>query len=277
MMAMAKKLTLFSLREHAMPVAVDPQSQSAEPGFGLSRAPSRRGFLAWSVAASGLLVGGGTLRVAGSASKRPEELSVLPPFPLATIPRSLDGWVSLGNETQLDPITTRITGSTDVITRIYQEELTGTALSVLVLYGPAEPVLPHTPQVCYPASGYRSVIDAVDRTIRIDDQLNAVFRTGLFSKSGGRSVLQQLVYHSYRLDGVWSPSVSDRSLPRRRAGLFKVQIQRRVHDGERMDGEEPIEAFLRQLVPTVERMVAATTTSSASSADSVNPAGSRPG
>ena len=62
------------------------------------------------------------------------------PFPLKQIPRTLDGWHMVeGSEAVLDPLTTRITGSTDHITRNYVNEMTGVTLSVLVLYGPAEP------------------------------------------------------------------------------------------------------------------------------------------
>lgn len=241
---------------------LDDRLVRSDPGD--SSRPSRRDLLAWTLGTGGLLIGGGFLRVFGSAAVRPEDLTAACPFPLEEIPRELDAWKYVdGSETHLDQPTTRITGSTDHVIRNYYDEMTGTALSVLVLYGPAEPVLPHSPQICYPASGFRSLVDPVDRTIRIDDQLSAVFRAAVFVKPGGRLIVRQSVYHSYRLDGVWSPSVSDRSLPRRRAGLFKVQIQRRVLDGERTDGDEPIESFLRHLVPKLESMIATATRATA--------------
>ena len=55
---------------------------------------------------------------------------------------------------RLDELTLRITGGTAHTIRTYSNEMTGVTLTVLVLYGPAEPVLPHTPQVCYPSSGF---------------------------------------------------------------------------------------------------------------------------
>lgn len=234
------------------------EARPDRPAAEVAPRTSRRDLLAWSLATSGFCLAGGAWRVLRSAPIGPNDLTSTPPFRLDTIPRALDGWKYVeASETQLDPMTTRITGSTDHMIRTYYDEMTGTAVSVLVLYGPAEPVLPHTPQACYPASGYRSLAGPSDHAIKLDDHRSATFRSGLFGKSGGRAVIRQLVYHSYRLDGVWSPDVTDRSLPRRWAGLFKVQVQRRVLDGERTDGEDPIESFLRQLLPELEKMIAA--------------------
>lgn len=232
---------------------------------------SRREMLAWSLATSVICLAGGAWRVLASAPTRPSDLSVVAPFDLDAIPRTLGGWISSG-ESQLDPVTMRITGATDHLFRAYYDEMTGTFLSVLILYGPAEPVLPHTPQVCYPASGYRSLNPPVDRTIELGGGQSAGFRAALFGRSGGRTTVRQSVYHSYRLDGVWSPDVTDRSLPRRWAGLFKVQIQRQVLEGERTDGDEPIESFLRQLLPAMERMIATSTSAKAATNPSTTPA-----
>lgn len=223
---------------------------------GASPHATRRELLAWSLATSGLFLAGGAWVAFGSTPVGPDEFASRPPFPLETIPRTLDTWKAT-DETQLDSLTARISGSTEHVIRSYSDELTGTNVSVLILYGPAEPVLPHSPQVCYPASGYRVLGNVADRAIEVAGQRPATFRSALFGKSGGRTVIRHSVYHSYRLDGVWAPDVADRSLPRRWAGLFKVQAWRRVHDGERTGSDEPIESFLRQLLPTLERMIAA--------------------
>ena len=59
----------------------------------------------------------------------------------------------------------QITGGTDHILRTYVDELTGVSLGVLVLFGPAEPVLPHVPEICYPANGFSNAQDSIHRTI----------------------------------------------------------------------------------------------------------------
>ena len=135
----------------------------------------------------------------------------------------------------------RITGGTDHIVRTYADDLTGVSLTVLVLFGPAEPVLPHTPEVCYPSSGFRLVdalglgrssSDGPGRAGASRSRARREFRSGVYQKAAGRAMLREEVYHSFRLDGQWSPDIgSGRKFPRRNPGVFKVQIQRQVADG----------------------------------------------
>ncbi len=216
--------------------------------------PTRR-VIVWGLVASSCLIASGVVRGVQSTRYQEDKNSLVTcPFPLKTIPHSIDGWHVLeGSETVLDPLTTRLTGSTDHMLSTYVGE-TGVMLSVLVLFGPAEPVLPHTPQICYPSSGFQPVGETVDRSIKISDDETAVFRSSVFAKSGGRTINRNAVYHSFLLDGRWSPAISGK-LPRKSPGIFKVQIQRRVIEGEMRSDDEPIEDFIAKLVPIIERMV----------------------
>lgn len=221
----------------------------------------------WGIVASLLLVGSGVVRaVQSSRYAADQNFLVECPFPLSKIPHKIDGWHVLeGSETVLDPLTTRITGSTDHTIWTYVDDMTGVMLSVLVLFGPAEPVLPHTPQLCYPSSGFVAVGPTFDRDIKINDHETAKFRTSVFAKSGGRSMIRQMVYHSFLLEGPWSPSIANRKFPRKNPGIFKVQIQRRVTDNEKRDEDEPIEDFVKKLLPILEKMVSDSKASAASS------------
>ena len=218
---------------------------------------SHLGVLIWGLVASLLLVGSGVVRAVQSSQYAAErDYLVECPFPLSKIPRAIDGWHVLeGSETVLDPLTTRITGSTDHVIRTYVDDMTGVMLSVLVLFGPAEPVLPHTPEICYPSSGFVASGGPIERDIEINDRETATFRSSIFVKSGGRSTIRQMVYHSFLLDGPWSPSVATRKFARKNPGIFKVQIQRRVNEGEKQDADEPIEDFVKKLLPTLEKMI----------------------
>ena len=64
------------------------------------------------------------------------------------------------------------------------------------------------------------------------------------------------VFHSYRLDGVWSPNAGvGRKFPRKNPGIFKVQVHRLVAAGERRDRDNPIEQFVALLVPEIEKRI----------------------
>ena len=107
------------------------------------------------------------------------------PFPLAALPNTIGGWRLLdGGDQPLDNETIRITGSTEHIQRFYVDELTGVTMGVLVLFGPAEPVLPHTPQVCYPATGYTEIEEPNDRSVKGEDGQLYQFRTAVYGEVG---------------------------------------------------------------------------------------------
>jgi hypothetical protein len=83
-----------------------------------------------------------------------------------------------------------------------------------------------------------------------------VFRSTIYAKSGGRTMLREGVYYSFRLEGQWSPHAgSGRKFPRRNPSVFKVQVQRRMADGEKIGPNDPIEQFLALLVPAIEREI----------------------
>ncbi len=235
----------------------DQQLSSSPPPAPPRMPASHINVLIWGVVASLLLVGSGVVRAVQSSQYAAEKDYLIEcPFALSGIPRAIDAWHVLeGSETVLDPLTTRITGSTDHVIRTYVDDMTGVMLSVLVLFGPAGPVLPHTPQICYPSSGFVAVGGPIERDIKLEDQETATFRSSIFMKSGGRSTIRQMVYHSYLLDGPWSPSVATRKFARKNPGIFKVQIQRRVTEGEKQNADEPIEDFVKKLLPTLEKMI----------------------
>ena len=211
----------------------------------------------WGVLASLILLGSGAVRAYQSQHFQEEDaIRLVSPFPLKKIPQKLDGWHLIdGSTTVLDPLTTRITGSIDHIIGNYVNEQTGVIVTILALFGPAEPMTPHTPEVCYPSSGFKMVGGIVDRNITLGDRTTARFRSDVFVKSGGRAIIQELVYHSFRHDGVWVPTVNTKDSPRKNPAIFKVQVLRRMAPGETRGEEEPIEGFLVKMIAQLERMI----------------------
>ena len=236
-----------------------------------------RGVLIWTVVGCAALASSGVVRAIQDRRFEVEKGYLQEcPFPLKSIPAEIEGWrIVEGGDKTLDQLTTRITGATDHFIRTYVDELTGVTLSVLVLFGPAEPVLPHTPQICYPSCGFTQVEDPTDRIIKGSDGQPSLFRTSVYAKSGGRMTIREVVYHSFRLEGPWSPDVAaGRKFPRKNPGIFKVQVQRRVAEGERHDRDDPIETFLSRLIPEIERRIAASqSTPSTASASIMGSAG----
>jgi len=233
-----------------------PAEASATP----STSGGSRSALPWMVIGCVLLIGSGVVRSAQDRRHQVESsYTEASPFPLKSLPGTLGPWKAVGDEIELDSLTMRITGGTDHSMRSYVDERTGVSLVVLVLFGPAEPVIPHTPEVCYPSSGWQPTDDQEDRVIESkDDKFSGVFRSAVYTKSGGRSTLREAVYYSFRLEGQWSPQAgAGRKFPRRNPSVYKIQVQRRMGDSERLGPNDPIEQFLKYLVPAIEQGIQA--------------------
>ena len=247
------------------PVDVNPESRHAIEEAEVGRPPARKGGpWTWAAIACVLLGASGVVRAVQDRRHDDERNYVETcPIPLASLPKKLGVWrlVEDGDK-KLDPLTMRITGGSDYMMRAYADDLTGVTLVVLLLFGPAEPVLPHVPEICYPSSGYANVDGPSDASIKyglgkdadgrpIDGQ--ARFRTAVYQKAIGRMTRREAVYHSFRLDGQWSPDIgAGRKFPRRNPGIFKIQVQRQVVQGETLGKGDPIEQFLAILLAEIE-------------------------
>jgi hypothetical protein len=214
--------------------------------------------IVWAGLACVLLAASGVYRGLQD-SRHGDEKSYLEacPIDLQKIPDQLGGWRRVkGTEKSLDSLTMRISGGTDHVIRTYVDDQTGVSVLIMILFGPAEPVIPHTPEVCYPSNGFTPADDSYMRIIKGVDGRDYPFRSGVYTKAGGRSVIREESYYSFRLEGVWSPDAgAGRRFPRRNPSVFKIQVQRRVLEGERRDSDDPTEALLAVLAPELERMI----------------------
>jgi hypothetical protein len=178
------------------------------------------------------------------------------PRPLKDLPKTLGNWRYLeGSEASLDPEIAQVTGCADHVIRTYVDELTGVGVTACVLYGRAESVSPHTPEVCYPSAGY--VPYGEPALVQVEGSRGpAVFRTLAFVRGEGTAEERNEVLYSFLHDGRWSPITEGRWKEfRQRPRMIKVQIQRRVAEGERRDPVNPGAEFLQGLVLEVERVV----------------------
>lgn len=183
---------------------------------------------------------------------------VSPLFPLKTLPNVVGSWrVMSGVEATLDPQIARIAGSSDSLIRTYTDEATGVVLTVLVLFGRAEQVISHTPEVCYPAVGFEQAGEAIDLPVR-GGAVAAVFRSLVYSRGGSEGVGFEEVSYGFRHENRWTPEVEGNwRVMRNSPPVFKVQIRRRTASRESRGVNNPIEQFLAGFLPEIEQRVAA--------------------
>ncbi len=182
------------------------------------------------------------------------------PFPLAEFPKTLGGWqVVEGSDGQLEPEIARLAGSSDNMMRAYTNPQTGETVSVMILYGLAQRVFGHNPEICYPAAGYQAnPSPEKDVTIATPDgKVKALFYKQQFSKRKSGIGIEQEVYHSYRNAGLWQPDMAKNwKAFRYHPGMFKVQVQRQLIGGGNDRGD--VLKLLGQIVQEIEKRLATT-------------------
>ncbi len=175
------------------------------------------------------------------------------PFPLKNVSHVLGTWrAQEGAEATLDPEIARIAGSTDHVIRSYVDDKTGERVTVLLLYGPSQAVWAHTPEVCYPSSGFNTVIPSREVQIPLESSTRTVaFREALYGKSRGGVTELSEVYYSFLNAGVWRSDMSGQWKQfRYHPGMFKIQIERHVKTAEL--GDSPVKGLLSLLVEEIE-------------------------
>jgi hypothetical protein len=178
------------------------------------------------------------------------------PFPLRDFPNDLGTWQVDANTKpeQLDPEVVRIAGSSDHIIRTYIDKKSGEVVTVLILYGLANSVFAHTPEVCYPAAGYQAVDVPTDHEFSMSGLATPVrFRSAFFSKQAGGISQYQEVYYTFMHNGQWLPEVESRwKMFRYHPGMFKVQIQCAALGQSKDSENNPIRSLLREIVQEID-------------------------
>jgi hypothetical protein len=181
------------------------------------------------------------------------------PFPLKDLPRTFGDWhVQDGSEKDLDPEVAQIAGCSDSVIRTYINTITGVSVNVFVLFGPAQIVFGHRPEICYPSAGYRMVSDPALREIPIRSGSAALFRNEIFAREGEKRLRREEVLYSFRHGEQWSPDVERFWKDfRHHPSMFKIQMQRSVSEAEQHhELNNPSEQLLALLLPEIERRVA---------------------
>ena len=185
----------------------------------------------------------------------------VPPFALEEIPRALGDWhMPEGSEGTLEPEIGRIAGATDHLIRTYVDEKSGKSAVVMILYGLATVVWPHTPDVCYPANGFKSASPSRDQDVDIrvpNKPMSARFRLQHFVKSKAGQTDYREVYYSFQNAGQWGLDVARNwKTFRYHPGMFKVQVQCQASRSGKID-ESSVQDLLGRIVQEIEQRSAA--------------------
>ncbi len=143
--------------------------------------------------------------------------------------------------------------------RGYRQRLTGDSVSVLLVCGPVEPVLLHSPDVCYRGIGYDLIGQPEVCTVQPPSLLEpAQFWTARFRKTKAAVPEQMRIYWSWNGKGNWEAVDGPRRAFAHLPVLYKLYVlSEAVHlEGEAPPEKDPCKEFLDLVVPALRKTLA---------------------
>ncbi len=172
---------------------------------------------------------------------------------LDQIPEQIGEWRSESQEMDLKGLAGA--GIRGGITRVYTERTTGVRVTLMILYGKANQLSVHTPDVCYPAAGYEQVGGASKiRITPTSDTKEGSFWVNTFRKADRPTLDELTVHYAWGVDGSWkAPDGDARMSFAWYPGIYKMYVVRAMDKPNGPTSSGPSVEFLEASLPDIER------------------------
>jgi hypothetical protein len=176
---------------------------------------------------------------------------------LASIPSRVGDWD--GEDVPLDAQVWEVVGGTGYLNRRYVNRRTGQVVAVYLACGRPGPIAIHTPDLCYPRSGYLVIGENTRRTVAVDGPAHVaefnrmVVRDGLTKDPILASVRQEVLW-GWSATGQWEAPRAPRVVYARYPVLYKLYV---VHPlpGDKETAGDDADEFIRLLLREVQKSV----------------------
>jgi hypothetical protein len=169
---------------------------------------------------------------------------------LGEVPLAVGDWQ--GQAEELDPAQVERAEFTGYLLRRYVHRRTKWCVSVLVACGRPGPLSLHTPEVCYPGSGYEAVGPAESGTVLVPGLAEPVeLKSIRFRQPGGPYARQLNVCWSWSATGAWRTPEHPRLTFAREAALYKMYVISPEAGTSR--GQQAGSEFLKAFLPDLNR------------------------
>jgi hypothetical protein len=191
--------------------------------------------------------------VHGLWTGRWDEASAAPVFGAALdpIPLQLGEWQ--GQAQSLDP--REAAPYAAVLYRRYVHQRTGTTVAVVLVAGRPGPVSIHSPDYCYPASGYKSPAWTVQHVAFDNARPAAEFKTAVLTRTQAAGQSQLRVLWSWYADGSWSVPENPRLAFASQRCLYKIHLVREASSSDDSLDNDPSMELVRDLLIAFQRQV----------------------
>src|SRR5262245_33340461 len=135
----------------------------------------------------------------------------------------------------------------------YRNALTGEKVSLLLVCGRPGPVSVHTPDVCYGGAGFQAIGQQFRKDISIDNSRHVAVAAMRFKSPATAGPSQLEVCWAWNGGNGWEAPDSPRWALAHHRILYKLYVVRDVSGNAIDDGRDPTVAFMRIMLPRLER------------------------
>lgn len=174
---------------------------------------------------------------------------------LDNVPMDIGGWRGEDGEEPSQRILDQA-GASGSLTRVYQNAR-GDSAHIFIVCGRMRDVIGHTPDGCYPASGFDMVGEPEQQSVQISGREPAVFFTTTFVKSDPTGSQRLRVYWTWCGSDGWKAPRDARSEFAGDRAIYKLYVVTPTDESDKGGATErpnPATGFIPVLIPELERV-----------------------
>ncbi|SIO61448.1 Protein of unknown function [Singulisphaera sp. GP187] len=172
---------------------------------------------------------------------------------LERLPLVLGDWQ--GETLELNREQVVLAGIAGYVARRYEESLSKDAVTILLVCGSPGPISVHTPDVCYSTAGFELIGEPDLFALPIEtSRSTAEFRHALLGKTNAPVPTYLRIFWSWSAAGPWEVPENPRVAFASNQVLYKLYVIRELSADDEPIEEDPSPAFLRILLPELEKL-----------------------
>ena len=176
---------------------------------------------------------------------------------LKNVPMDINEWH--GEDLPVDDQVKETAGARGYVSRSYRNAITGDTVTIWLIVGHSKDVVRHTPDVCYPSSGFKTMAPENSReTFAFEDQPPADFYTNKFVKEDatGRQLVRVFwSWYKPAEDGTvnWKAPEIVRWEFGNASSLYKLYFTSQMRDYRETTDESACRKFAEEFLPMVDK------------------------
>lgn len=171
---------------------------------------------------------------------------------LANVPMEVGNWEGTDQSEEANKDALAVAGAVGNLSLTFTNKVTGQSVSVYVICGNFRKITAHTPDRCYPASGFTSLGPQTRQPIEWGDA-KAEFYTKSFRKESIEGVQSLRVFWAWSEDGKWlAPDHPNMEFAGVRA-LYKLYLISPIQKRNEQPLESSVMPFAKEFMPLLDR------------------------